>query len=1149
MGKSVRIWIKIMKISILSFTIILGFSGLLLANNADGQILLNNKVSVTIKTGSLNNAVEQLRTASHIGFYYDTDVLKKYTVTGRTYTGKTVAQILSQIIPDKELTFVEGDGSIIIRNLTAAEKAKKADPGHIIGKITDEKGLALPGASIRIVELDRMLSTSAEGDFTIALPPGKYSLSVSFISYQAKTISNIIVTSGQDTRVDVSMQPDVTGLNEVVVTALGIRKNKATLAYSAQKLDGIEVSQSHESNFINALTGKIAGVQITSSSGGVGSSSRIVIRGENSLKNSQPLFVVDGIPIDNSNNKSAADYRIDAGGARHAVDFGNAASDINPDDIESITILKGPNAAALYGSRASNGVVMITTKSGKTAQGISVSLGYSAENPLRLPHFQNEYGQGVNGKFKYVDGKGGGVNDGEDMSWGPKLDNGYQTTQFFSNGVDAPWISAPNNVKNFFETGNTRNAAIAISGHNDRQDYRVSYSNFSQSGIVPHTDFNKNAFTVNGGTKVGEALSFKTALSYIRSTSGNRMSGGYDDNNVIKQFLWGGRQVDFDKLKAYRNADGSIKTWVNWYNSPYFILAENTNAQSKDHLYGNISGRYQIADWLSLTARTGLDFYTDKRYLKRAQGTIDNIDGMYQEDIYMVREMNSDVLLTANRTFFNALTWEASAGGNIMTRRYESNSAQAPKLLIPDFYNLANVNGPLVASNYRERKQINSLFFTTDLAYKNYVYGNFSIRNDWSSTLPASKNSYGYPSVSIGTNIVNYLKVNKDILSGFKLRASIAQAGADAPVYSVKQRYTTFSWNNKVSLSESNTLFNTDLKPERTRSLELGADISLFNNRLGIEATYYDKHTKDQILSVATTSTSGYAQRIINAGDISNKGVEAIITAGIIRKTNGLNWTMIINYNRNSNKVIDLADGLDAIQMGDYRQNELFGVLVQAKKGEALGTIYGRKFQRDPQGNMIYGANGLPLLDANLLPVGNYTPNWVGGLTNNLSYKNLALSFTLDARSGGSIVSGTESVGMRAGTLAGTLPGREEGIIGAGVIRNTDGSYRPNDVRVTAQQYYQSYYTAGSVEGILIDGSYLKLREVKLSYTLPAKWVRNVRANSASLSLIGRNLWIISSKAKNIDPETSLSNDYVQGLEFGQIPSTRSLGLNLNVTF
>lgn len=1021
------------------------------------------------------------------------------------------------------------------------------------GMVFSETNQLLKGASVELTigkkTYKALTNDKAEFEFVNLPVNSQVSIAVTFIGYE-KNVVQTTLKPGDVNSIIVKMAASAVELDKVIVTALGVTRNKSSLGYSAEKMKGEEVTDAKEPNFINALHGKIAGVQVTSSSGSVGSSSRIVIRGENSLRGSQPLFIVDGVPIDNSNNKSASDFRVDAGGVRHAVDFGNAAADINPDDIESLTVLKGPNAASLYGSRAANGVVMIVTKSGKGKQrsGVSLNYGMSAERPVRLPDYQDEYGQGLNFKYAYKDGNGGGVNDWEDKSWGPRLDSGYLTPQFFSAGKAVPWVSDPDNISRFFETGITHNGGLSFFGNSDKQDYRFSYNLLQQKGMVPNTDFKRHSFSINAGTLVGEKLRVRTYISYIRSESDNRMSGGYDDNNVMKQFLWSGRQVDFTALKNYRNPDRTIYNWISRHNNPYFILNENTNAQEKDHLIGNLSLEYPLLSWLSVSGKTGIDFYQDGRALKRAQGTIDYVDGMYQEDVYRQRESNYSLQFDAHHTLDNFWKLSLIGGGNIMTREFRTNSAQAPKLLIPGVYNLSNANAALIASNYLERKRINSLFASADIGVSKYGNINLSLRNDWSSTLPAKNNAYMYPATSISSNLVNYF-ILPDFISFLKLRGSIAQAGVDAPVYYIDQPYGTVFWNSSVSLSVANTMYNNKLKPERTTAYETGLDLGLFRDRIQLEATYYRRITRDQILSVSGAPSSGYAARIINAGRIANKGLELILNAAVLKSSNGLNWNILATFNRNTNRVEELVPGVDVVSLGSSRQNELFGATIMAKKGEAIGTIYGRKFARDPNGNIIHDAGGLPTLEPTASPIGNYTPDWIGGITNQLSYKRFTFSFTLDMKQGGDIVSGMQSVGMRAGVLEESLPGRSTGIIGTGVIKNADGSFKANDVRVAAMTYYQSYYNSNAAEAMLMDAGFIKLREAKFGWRwIPApgkiRFVRDVH-----FSLVGRNLLILKSSTRHFDPETSLASDYIQGLEFGQVSPARSIGFNININF
>ncbi|QHT69301.1 SusC/RagA family TonB-linked outer membrane protein [Rhodocytophaga rosea] len=1027
----------------------------------------------------------------------------------------------------------------------AAMHPLAAQDRTVSGKvISADDGTALPGVNVVVKSTNIGTTTNAEGNYSLSVPANT-TLVFSFIGLTTQEIA-----VGNRSVVDVNLASDVQALSEVVVTAVGIEREQKSLGYSVQKLNNEQLTQARETNVVNSLSGKVAGVQITGSPG-VGASSRIVIRGARSISgNNQPLFVVDGVPISNGNF---------GGTGNEGVNLGNGAADINPDDIASITVLKGPNAAALYGSRASNGVVLITTKSGAETKGLGVSVNFNStfENPLILPKYQNSYGQGSGGQFEFVDGAGGGVNDGVDESWGPKLDAGLMIPQFFSQRdasgklIPEPWVSHPNNVKDFFKTGQTFTTNVAISGGNEKANARLSLTNLSQNGMVPTTELKRNTISLNAGVKLTDKFRMEGTANYVNSKSNNIPGYGYSGQNVMQQLVWFGRQVDIGRLKNYVNEDGEPFSWnYNYHMNPYFILNENKNTFERDRLYGNVKLSYQLTDWLTASVRTGTDYYNnlstnriDVRDLNDAPA------GDYAEFKRTFAEVNSDFLLSANKNLGENFSLSLSVGGNRMTQRTQDNGVRAPGLTVPGIYNVGNSSVAQEASNALYRKQINSFYGAGQIGFKDYLFLDFTARNDWSSTLPKAHNSYFYPSVSLSGVITEMIGLQSNVLSFLKVRGSWAQVGSDTDPYRLLPVFNfgdADGWGSDPALTVPNTILNPELKPEISTSTEVGADIRLFNDRVSLDATYYDSRSVDQILQINISGASGSLARFVNAGEIRNRGVELLLNVTPLKLSNGFKWDVTFNFARNKNEVVSLPAGISEYNIGSY-----WSLLVQARPGQPFGVLYGYGYQRDPNGNIIH-LNGLPQRDPALKVLGNYTPDWVGGINNSFSFKGINLGFLIDIKKGGDLYSMTSTWGRYAGVLEETVKGREGGIVGDGVknIGIADSpEYVPNDVAVTAENYNKAAFDNNLAEGSVFDASFVKLREVKLGYTIPNKLFGRVPFRDVSLSVVGRNLWLISTNVPHVDPETAFSNSNVQGLEFGQLPSARSVGFNVNFKF
>lgn len=1025
--------------------------------------------------------------------------------------------------------------------------------GTVIDAVTKQPVI---GASINIKGTTHGAVTDFDGKFYFQTGQKfPYTLIVSYLGYKK---TEIVVTANP---VTVSISEEQNALSEVVVTALGITKEKKSLGYTTQALKGKQLSDTKETNFLNSLTGKLAGVRITNSQGDMGSS-RIIIRGETSISgNNQPLFVVDGVPVDNSQLGSV-------GGATR--DFKNAVADLNPQDIETLTVLKGPNAAALYGSRAAHGVVLITTKSGKSQQGlgITVNSGITLSQVATLPKFQNSFGQGSNGKFSYVDGKGGGVNDGVDESWGPKLD-GRLIPQFNSNGVAVPFVAHPDNVKNFFNTGLTYDNSISIAKSDEKSDFRLGINNQKQLGTVPNSEVNKTNFTVNTNYQITKGIKVGVTANYIVTTaptlpggpSGNRAAG------VMLQFLWFGRQVDTDALRNNRDAN-----WNNsYYSNPYWNAYYNTTSQQRNRFIGDIHLEAKLADGLLFKFRTGVDYYNDRRKYQIKYGTNGTPFGSYAEDAYTVDERNTEGIFTYTKKINDDFSVDALAGFNERNHSDANNYQKAPRLAVPDLYTLTNSRDPLTSSNLYSELKVYSVYASAQVGYKNYAFLNVTGRNDWSSTLPSSNRSYFYPSISGSLILSDALNLKSNTLDFLKLRGGWSEVGNDADPYQLNTVYNFQSAfdGNPIQTSSKKKL-NENLKPETTRSTELGLESSFWKNRLHLDVAYYNTNSFDQILEIKTTTASGYDSQLINAGKINNRGIEIQLDGSPVQ-TDNFRWNVGVNYSKNISKV-DVLDYEKQIQ--NYTIATSGGVDVLASVGQAYGALYGTAYLRDAGGNIIVGANGLPQADPQKKVLGNYTPDYLAGVTNTLTYKNFEFSFLVDASVGGELFSGTNRTGNYTGVLAQTLPGRDAangglnyyvagntktllngGAAPGGAVVYDDGMIfkgvyadgTPNTSVLSAQEYYKASYNIS--EAYIYSSTFVKLREVKLAYNFDKAFAKRLGLVGASVTAVGRNLFFIYKDAPNIDPESAFNTGNGQGLESLALPTTRSFSLNVNLKF
>jgi TonB-linked SusC/RagA family outer membrane protein len=1024
----------------------------------------------------------------------------------------------------------------------------------VSGSVTAE-GTEQPLAGVQVFVKGTRIGTltDSRGIFSLSVPRNAEILVFAHLGYKTEEIP---VTE----QVNVVLTSEALGIEGITVTALGLRREKQTLGYSVQDLQGEELAQVPKMNLVSALQGNVAGVHITNA-GPTGGSVRMVIRGANSIAgNNQPLFIVDGIPVDNSAPRNTG-----YGG----IDYGNAVQDIDPALIENISVLKGPAAAALYGSRAANGAVVITTKSAVGALGgglgMTVTSSLTAETPLKLPDYQNAYGQGYFGEFQWVDGAGGGLWDHFDESWGPKLD-GRLIDQF--TGKSQPWVPRPDNVRDFFDTGMTWNTNVAVSRAGDRSSVRMSVSNMSVNGMSPGNTIRRNSLSLKGGTNITDRLSADAFVNYIDQDTENRPGTGYDEDNPMQSFVWFGRQVDMNALRNYRCTGneptpctlGAQYNWnYNYHNNPFWQALVNQNFDQKDRLIGHMSVAYQISDWITANARIGRDWSRDHRKTNTEWYSLDDAgDGGFGETTIYRSETNADLTLTATRQFLNDFTLDVMGGGNIRKNFYEAGNVSVSKLTVPGLFTIDNAGNPAIPTDYLEEREVRSAYGSLSLNYKGYLNFDATGRNDWSSTLPEGNNSYFYPSVSSAFVFTDAFNLSSSLLSSGKVRASWTRVGNDAGPYQLASVYGAGTpWGGWPMFSVPNELPNIDLKPEETTAWEVGTDLGFFQERLGFLLTRYDRTTKNQILGVQISRASGYSTQRLNAGEVRNWGWEVLLKANPVRLANGFRWNVTANWGKNSSEVTELYGDLETLVLGTY-----WSLNIEARKGEPYGVMFANGLRRctgpDYQG-CSKEQKGLPLLDEDgwlrrdpvRKVVGNYNPDWTGGIQNRFSYGSFDLSVLLDGQRGGDIFSVTNYFGEYAGVLKSTLNGREEdwdkpGYLNKGVLPDGRVNGVDADVRILSQDRFEGNW--GIQELAVDDATYIKLREVRLGYELPPALISSLRFQGGNIALIGRNLFLWAPNIDNIDPETAFDASNVQGIEFGQFPSARSIGLSVTIT-
>lgn len=1051
----------------------------------------------------------------------------------------------------------------------------------VSGTVIDaQSGEALSDVNIREAGTDNGASTDREGRYRITVGSDSAVLIYSFLGYQ-----DLVEPVKGRAVINAILNRQLLELKTIVVTALGLEREARDLGYSIQSLQPQAVAEVKSANFIDNLAGKVAGVAISQGATGVGSTSKISIRGEASFTNNNPLFVVDGTPI---NNNSIVNFTNDAAAGFQEVDFGNGAMEVNPDDIASISVLKGPGAAALYGTRASNGVIVITTKNGADREGLGISFNSSSfvETAFQLPEFQNSFGQGNSGQFAFVDGLGGGTNDNISYSWGPRLNQGTLIPQFDSpvvlpdgtvvRGGDTalynnagitptPFVAHPDNLKNFYETGITTINNLALSSGFEKGNYRLSYTDLRSESIIPGVDLDRKTLAGRLQFQPTGRLRVSSSINYVNSQSENRPSNGYGSENVNYSLVaWGPRSLDIQNLEQYwqPGLEGLQQYSFNYtfFDNPYFILLENRNGFDRDRLFGNVTATYDFTANLRLTLRTGMDYTNELRTFRRSFSTNRFANGAYAEHDVFFRENNSDFLLNYRKNA-GVFSTEISVGGNRMDQHANAKQTQAAALAQPGIFKLSNAAAPLEVFEAESQKRINSLYGLAKIGYQNYLFVDITGRNDWSSALatPLSTDntSFFYPSVSASFILSNVLKLPGSI-SFAKLRASWAQVGNDTDPYQTTTAFVAQTpFNSQPTFTAQNTIANPDLLPEKTTSVELGTDLRFWADRFSLDITYYNALTKNQIIALPVAISSGYTQRVVNGGAVRSKGWE--LSANVLPIVRpGFQWRALINFSRNIATIESLPQDIDRLTLAYSRvyDNVNQTVWFQVEEGGRIGDMYGTGYLRNENGDFVIDDNGNFIVDNDLKKLGNYNPDFMLGFTNGFKYKNIDLGFVFDWRHGGELVSRTLSLAAVGGQLKETEDRPENGIIANGVVNvgtEQDPVWAQNTTPISAESYYRQFYDRNHEENNVYDASYLKLREFSIGYTFKNKHAGRGLLNSwqsIRIALIGRNLFAFS-EIPHFDPEQLAvqGQQFVSGVEDMSYATARSIGLKLGYNY
>lgn len=1126
--------------------------------NAKAQTVINKRITFGAEGVMLKDAFQQIEKSGDISISYNNSLLDDKRKVHITKAERSLGETLDLLLKGTTCTYrAAGERNILII-------AKTQDRGSIKGKVVDEKSEPLPGATVKVPGTGATAISGVDGSYTLNIVPGTYTVEASFISYETKRIQNVSVSSNANTVLNITLSPADNKLNEVVVTALGIKREDKSLGYSAPVIKGDQLTSALSGNWTDALSGKVAGLNLIRSNSGPAGSNKIILRGENNLTgDNEALIVVDGVVINQGSGRRTSNSGESAYGTSSdnmPADYGSNLNDINPEDIETVTVLKGPGAAALYGQRGANGAIIITTKSGKKHSGLGITFNSNAslESVNRWPDLQYEYGQGTAGSRYYSFGAGpdGASTSATSSAYGPKFDGQlfYQldpVTQKQST-TRTPWVPYKNQIRDFFDVGQTFTNSVSVDGGSDKTTARFSATNVTNHWITPNTGYTRNSIALSVNSKINDKLTINAKVNYNNKNSDNLPGAGYGNQSLMYWFIFWQPNANLNWLKNYwkNGQDGKaiFYPFSSFPENPYAVSYEFINKSNRNSVTGNVEALYNVTKEFSVQVRATLDMGYEQRAQQRPYDAGTKYPkGSYRTQNIYSEEQGADFLLKYNKKITHDVNITATAGGSMLRNNYNRDEVRADSLVYPGVYSMANNAGPLVTLPYKSKYAINSFYGLLSTSFKDYLYVDLTARQDWISTLATANRTdqvgFFYPSASMSFLPSEAFKLPK-FIDYAKVRASLAGVGSGTTnPYQTSFNYVSAGSTYAGGLQNPRTLSNPDLKPLRTTTLEVGAEARMFNNRLGFDIALYTGNTKNQILSRTVDQSSGYNQAVINVGKVSNKGIEISLNGTPVRKANVFSWNVTATFSANKNTIEQLADSAVVLRNGPTG-----GGQIVARVGGSMGDMYGRGYLRSPDGQIVYDAStGFAKLADNLVYLGNTIPKWKASMGHDFRYKQFNLHLLFDAQVGGVSYSLSNYKLAEQGKTTLTMPGRYNGIIGKGVIQNADGSYRPNDVIATdIDGYYRSHYGIDNAEGNTFSTNFLKFREARFDYSLSPRLVKRLGLTRATVGVYGRDLYIWT-KWPIFDPEfgTLSGSDIVQGFEIAQFPSTRTFGFNI----
>jgi len=1099
-------------------------------------------ISQTVTLNERNTSIEavfkKIEKQTGFLFWYENKLVKEAGTITVVVKNAPLKEVLDKCIKDKALSYTIIDKTVVIKQrVTKTELIMYAAPPYaeITGTVTNEKGEAVAGATVQVKGTSTATTTDASGKYKINAGSNAVLL-FSFVGYANKEI-----TVRDQTVIDMVLANRDNNLDEVVVTALDIKRDARKLGYATATVNTEQITTNRTTNLGNSLQGKVAGLNVSPPAGGPGSSSKMRIRGQSSFNGyNAPLIIVNGIPINNTPSSAGTGLNM-ASATGGSSDGGDGLQSINQDDIESITVLKGAAAAALYGFRAKDGVIIITTKTGSKSTGIGVEINsnFQAEKALDFTDFQYEYGQGEFGKrpTSVSDAQSSGV-----WSFGEKFD-GVATPQF--DGSTQPYLPNKNRIKDFYRTGTSFTNSVAVSGGNEKGSFRLSFANTDANSIMPNSDYHKKILNFGFSYNFTKRLSVQLNANYSKEYNHNPPQIGIQDMNANTTIYTLANSIDVAWLKNYMDANGNempLSRFTN-RNNPYWVTLKRFENIHRDRIFGNTSVKYKFTDWLYAQGRIGQDYFTRPYDYDRPTGTrsigavTSGFNGYYYQEVSTFREVNMDFLINANHTF-GAFGIEALVGGNRMTQTGDNLSTAVTNFYVRDLYTVANgqVKNPLY-SYYK--KQVNSLYGSLDLSYKNFLFVTATARNDWFSSLNPATNRYLYPSVSGSFVFTQAMAKSPSWLNFGKVRLAYAEVGSDASPYSDKLYYNVNANPfNGIALGSITTSIspNANLRPLKVKETEVGLELRMFNSRVNLNTSAYIKNTVDEILSVDVSNGSGYSQTYVNIGKLQNKGVELLLTVVPV-KGRSVTWETSFNGSYNISKVQELANGQTRFDVG---AGEFFGN-VSHEVGMPLASLRGFDYKRDAKGNILL-ADGKPQ-QGNLVTFGSAIPKWVGGWMNTINVYGFRIFTQVDFKAGNKILSNSNLNFLREGLSKPSLIGRENGVVFPGV--NADGS--ANTTAVEAEQFYSAYRGTALAAPFVYNGAFVRWRSLSVGYDL-SRYVKKGFVKGLTVSLIMNNVLMIKKYLDNLDPEAQVSSsDNLQGIETHTLPTTRSYGMNINI--